>query len=52
TDDAARESEIRFESKETQRLAPALQRAPMVIESGQLAKMVKAWLQRWTTAEY
>lgn len=52
TDDAARESEIKFESKETQGVAPALRQAPMVIESGLLAKMVKAWLQRWTPVEY
>lgn len=52
TEDSARESEIKFESKETQRVAPALRQAPMVIESGLLAKMVKAWLQRWTTVEY
>lgn len=47
TDDAARTSGVKFETKETQRVAPALEQAPKVIESGLLAKMVEAWLQRW-----
>ncbi|KAI4222337.1 MAG: hypothetical protein L6R36_006221 [Xanthoria steineri] len=47
TDDAARTSGVKFETKETRRVAPALEQAPKVIESGLLAKMVEAWLQRW-----
>lgn len=52
TDDASRTSGVKFETKETQRIAPALGQAPRVIESGLLAKMVEAWLQRWAPESF
>ncbi|KAL8940475.1 MAG: hypothetical protein Q9216_002804 [Gyalolechia sp. 2 TL-2023] len=47
TDNAVGGAGIIFDTKEAQSAAPALRQAPMIIESGLLAKMVEAWMRKW-----
>ena len=41
------EDGIKFETGEAEKLAPALQQAPLIIESGLLGKMVEGWMEKW-----
>ena len=41
------DSGIRFETKEAEKIAPALHDTPLIIESGLLKKMVDAWMEKW-----
>jgi len=41
------DSEIVFQIDEAEKVSPALRKAPKVIESGLLGKMVGVWMERW-----